>query len=252
MFRLFLAVCIFITQGLFAHAAELSLWSDRRRLVQARATTGNVAAPDSLRVLQDLPAASARSPLLERANPWTETAGPLAPLLSALPAGAATVRRVALPKGREPSSLVLLIQDVHQNLEAQKNISRILGALSAAKSNPDVVALEGSSGPLKLAPFRAFPDQDVISHVADKFLEWGRISGAGHAAATHPALRFVTGIDDPALHHANVRAYLDTRARAAGDAETLSRLQSKIETEKSRVFNPDLAAFDRVVSAYRQ
>ena len=72
MFRLFLALCVFFTQGLFAHAAELSFWKDRRRFVQARSNVGNALAPDSLRVFQELPAASARSPLIQNANPWTE------------------------------------------------------------------------------------------------------------------------------------------------------------------------------------
>src|SRR6476619_696533 len=95
-FSFFLAVFYFFSHVVFGSTAEMSVWSERRRL---HAATSLAAAP-----IPSLLSTPGRPDCL-----------------ASLPAAAATLQEV-WDKGNPGVSPVILIQDIHLNAEAQENI----------------------------------------------------------------------------------------------------------------------------------
>ncbi len=152
---------------------------------------------------------------------------------------------------------VILIEDVHQNLEAQTHISQAISSLGHLPgTQPITVALEGAHGGFKYPLFYKFPDQQIVKEVADSFLESGDISGPAHAGFTSaPApgtrgLNFV-GVDDPAAYRANVAAYKNTKAMKDSTLKEISSLKASVDAQKKSVFTPEMLAFDSTVELHR-
>src|SRR5689334_16360439 len=115
----------FASNVAFANATETNLWSDRRGRLARPAVASLPLVPPRVSAVLDAAMPARRS--LEAAvtgravRPAASVR--LARALSSLPAAAATVRRIVPARpGAARISPVVLIQDVHLNLEAQQNI----------------------------------------------------------------------------------------------------------------------------------
>ena len=64
----------------------------------------------------------------------------------------------AYPHSSSQLKKIILIQDIHLNLEAQQNIAYILQTLIDQKGI-DLVGVEGAFGELQFERFRSHPDQ---------------------------------------------------------------------------------------------
>jgi hypothetical protein len=172
-------------------------------------------------------------------------------LLTSLSPVHGTVRKVVLGGAEGQGRLVIHIQDVHQNSEAQWNLrGAVSGLLKSGRVG--VVALEGSTDPIDLQAFVDFPYRKAVESVADLFLKENRISGPIHAALTaNGKLPRIVGIDDPVHYEANVRAVRDSAPKWEDARKAVNQLQSEIEREKNRVYSPPLLALDRMVTDYR-
>ncbi|MBL0359814.1 MAG: hypothetical protein IPP70_01900 [Elusimicrobia bacterium] len=131
-----------------AHSAESAFWAERRRAGREKhaallaRSTGRGEASLSVRFalppLRPGPGAPG--------SPWPHGApdfsdGPFAVLTPDL----GTVQSVS-PKTRADRPVVLLVQDLHQNEGAQRNIGKLLHRLTET-GRLDWVALEGAAGP---------------------------------------------------------------------------------------------------------
>ena len=72
-----------------------------------------------------------------------------------------------LPSGWKPGDfMVVHIQDVHENQEAQKNIAKIIESLersfSPRATGRLIVGLEGASGPFNFSLYRLFPNKQIV------------------------------------------------------------------------------------------
>ncbi len=237
-----LSVVYFVTQVAFVQATETNFWAERRK---AQLPLASEALP---RVEHGLP--SAVSPRLREALPKNLPSS-IGDFLGALPLSYGTIRGVELPRGPRPKAIVLNIQDVHQNAEAQNNISRMVrGILDNGAA--DLLALEGSSGPIDLNQFHYFHDQDSVRLAADFLLKENAISGAAHAAfLARKPLPSIQGVDDASRHAANVDAYRrSVPLQKTAKANQRAREQD-LAREKSSAFNPALLDFDNKVQGYR-
>ena len=117
----------------------------------------------------------------------------------------------------------------------------------------DLVALEGAFGPIDLKGFHAFPHQETVKKVADRFLKEGKFSGPLHAAITNSknAAQLV-GVDDQKHYENNVEAYRKSTGLVEGNKKALSALKNQFNKEKAAVFNQKLKVFDQTVMAYRE
>lgn len=225
-----------------ASAEERSLWRERRRAVPH--STLLAMGPRSL-----VPAVLGEAVLL-RSGPRGALPKALSrhSALASLPLEALTLRGAHW--GRAGSPLVLHLQDVHQNAQAQKNLSLIAGSL-IKEGSVDLIALEGAFAPIDLAPLREFPDRDALRQSADYLLKKNKISGPVHAALmAEKSVPLLAGIDDPLHYNANVFAYQQAAAVVEPVRAGLAAERRVLEGEKQATFSEDLRALDRIVEGY--
>lgn len=176
----------------------------------------------------------------------------VSPLLNSLPLSYGTVRRVTLPPKKAAQRIVLLIQDVHHNPDAQRNIGQAIQSL-IDKNSVDIVGLEGAFTPMDFNRIRGYSDKKNIQEVANYLLRKNKISGPVHAALTSPVdIPPFVGIDDPVHYAANVAAYRDSLPQLAEYQAAVSGWAKELDRRKSSVLNPALKSFDETVSAYHR
>ncbi|MBV9080750.1 MAG: hypothetical protein JO102_06490, partial [Elusimicrobia bacterium] len=244
---LLLAFSFLFNEVLFAHLPAQSLWDARRSAI---ATSSE---PTQLSRLMDasapaLPTASA----LEASRLLPDRAGAANEFLPLLPPSLVTVKEISLNHDSSrplAGRRVLVLQDVHLNLEAQKNIAALLTTL-IDNGQAGVVAVEGAVGPFDLRRFRNVQDKSVAVDVADAFLAANKIGGpsyAGITAKAEPPL-FI-GVDDAEHYESNVGAYLDGHRLHDAAARALDAESRDLAARKRAAFTPELAALDNSASA---
>jgi hypothetical protein len=255
-----MGLLLFGTHCLFAYSTESNIWAERRKAREQRSSPTLLA---SLPVGSSVHALSTQfptpqsfgsslSPSLVHSVPKSflkDHEG----LLSALSPVYGTIRKVSLPSpSRAVRPMVIHIQDVHQNLDAQKNIGRLVGSLLASQQ-AGLIALEGTWGNINLQPFRDFPHRQAVKQSADYLLKENTISGPVHAILTGTGpLPPLIGIDDPTHYNANVEAYRQSAPRIAAIKKVLAQAKATLDQEKARVFTSELKTFDAAVEAYRE
>lgn len=176
-----------------------------------------------------------------------------AAVLQSLPLAYANFKSAKFPKNWKPADgMVIQIQDVHMNPEAQANIGKTIQVISE-QGKADLVALEGAFKDVDVSGFRKYEDQDAVRMAADYFLKEGKLSGAIHAALTAvKVLPAIVGVDDKALHAGHINAYRESIKKAEVLKIQLAREQAEIEKAKQAAFSKDLLEFDRKVEEYRR
>ncbi len=228
--------------------AEANLWQERRDARVAMLPAGFPELPALTSSALQSSISRASSPRIDALLAGSKQKN-LRSILSALSASLGSVRDVAL--AANPDAPVLIhIQDIHQNYEAQKNIENLLSQLSTSNA-PDFIALEGAFAPVDLADFHSFPDASSVSAVAQQMLEENKIAGpvaAGLLATkTFPPL---LGVDDQLAYRANVSAYRRSLRERTNLQDRAQRLEKTLQSEKNTAFNSSLREFDQRVAAY--
>jgi hypothetical protein len=244
------AVCASLLSSIgLPQVAEANFWKERHDAQLAMLPNGI----ENLPLLRPSPVSSVVSRTL---SPGLEARimGPaqqkLRSILAALPASLGSVRDIAVAKPDAP--VLVHVQDIHQNFEAQKNIEDLISGLAAGKS-PDFVALEAAFGPVDVAPLRSFPDTPSLKTAAAQMLEENKLAGPVTAALTmpSPALPLI-GVDDERAYRANVSAYRRSLAGRQPLQQRLHEVERATEQAKANSFNSALMSYDRKVTAYRR
>ena len=251
------------TNVIFATMPESSLWSERRHASEMRRKkegsfqlAGLLATVADAGVIGSFPGvqiAGFSSPPNAKASttlPISLSASQVS-FLHSLPLSAGTLRQVILPVGRKIEGMVLHIQDVHGNTDAQKNISDLVATL-AAREDVGFIGLEGTDRSIDLQRFRSFPDRESVRLVADSLLREKLISGPIHAgfrgAVKMPPF---VGVETMDLYHGNVNAYRDSVPHHAKIREVIQGFQVALTQRKADVYGRELRELDQSVMAYR-
>ena len=245
-----------------------NFWKERKEAAARLATENQTTGPDlqNQTLLAQLPSVNlnslatltAPSDSLTSAPPPTQFSPNLSSLPEwvkslSLPLAYSNFKKAYFPPGWKPSDPVVInIQDVHQNKEAQANIGKSIQHF-INQGKIDLVALEGAFEPIDISQFREFEDQDAVHKVADYMLRENKISGAIHTAFTSPkAIPPFVGVDDDKLYHEHVQAYKDSTPKAEVLKKDLVKEEEKLAQEKATTFNKELLDFDSQVQAYRK
>ncbi len=205
---------------------------------------------DSAQILRQLPAVKPSLPQeIEKTLPKA-IASQLIPLFESLPATYGTVRNVSVPAGKNANKVVIHIQDVHRNAEAQRNIAKTVQALIDSQ-RVGLIALEGATTPIDLTAFRAFP-KNSTGKVANYLFRENKISGPIFAAFTNEKpIPAIVGIDDPVHYKANVDAYKTSSTNAEAYKQRVNSLKVQLADRKKTTLNPALYEFDLRAQSYR-
>ncbi|MBK8872323.1 MAG: hypothetical protein IPN19_15145 [Elusimicrobia bacterium] len=249
-----LALVFFTANGLFAYSSESNLWAERRKAARRLSAPQFASTPGWLK--GNAPLVS-HLPVVDKVTLSSCVAKSVPPaflkdhatLFSALSPAHGTVRKVTL--GKKGGPVIVHIQDVHMNREAQWNIRHTVRSLLEAKQ-VDLLALEGSTEEMELQPFVDFPHRQAVEITADYLLKENKISGPIHAALTAQGqLPRILGIDDPLHYKANVQAYIDSEPLQGKARDEIKTQLSALSAEKAKIYSPALLEFDKQVQAYR-
>ncbi len=219
-----LSILVFLAQCVFAHAAEVNFWTQRSNAQLASAL-----------------------PPIQKENHIAGSAWDL-------PSECGSLRTVLRPDSSCDNHLTVIhIQDVHQNAEAQSNISKTLKTL-LDKNQVAMVALEGAFDELQLNSFQTYPYPEVIQTVADNLLKNKQLSGPLHAALTSPQATSVAfvGVDDQRHYDENVAAYLNAAPCAEKAKKALAEKKQELVRKKESTLSTALRKFDSTVECYQQ
>ncbi|MBP9699435.1 MAG: hypothetical protein KBD85_05400, partial [Elusimicrobia bacterium] len=240
------AAAYFVTNVAAAHAVEKSLWEERRTALR-RTTWGARGAPVALLPLAgSLPVFDGGSTPSQPPSNFFKTAVPFDAVSATLPYGTVSEMR----EGRRGAPVVFLVQDVHGNDGAQKNIGGLLGELSAR--GVTLTGVEGAWSPIDLGAFHRHPSPQSVSLVADALRAAGRLSGSEWAGLTAPHPPTLVGVESPDLYQANVAAARDCVARRPTVETFLNNLSYALQNQKDRFYSPQLKSFDLHIKDYHE
>ncbi|OVE76843.1 hypothetical protein BVX98_04515, partial [bacterium F11] len=256
-----LCIVFFFSNCLLAHAFESNLarrqashWNDRKQSLQlAVLPTPSVSTslPNMPSISQSLHDLLPSQITAQESSKWLKGKGneQIKALLSVLPSQYGNIRKV---KEGTSDTLILHIQDIHQNKEAQENISNLLQSL-INQEKVDLVALEGAFGRIDLKIFRDFPDQRAVKMMVDYLFRENKISGPIQAGFFSPTkIPPMVGVDDRNLYKANVQAVKDSFLLKNKIKTQITNINHTLESKKSQTLNPVLRRYDLKVQSYQR
>ena len=149
------------------------------------------------------------------------------------------------------SPTVVLLQDLHTQPDAQLAEGRILSHLYKTY-NVRLVAAEGAAGPVDLAFFQRYPnDQAVRESLAAAFLQLGQMKGHEYVAITHQLPVQIYGVEAASLHEENGELFKQVLDAAPAAQQVLERIQRALEALKPKLYSKSLQAFDEQISRFQ-
>lgn len=253
--------CIyFLANVAFAHAGESNLWKERQKnqfaALPSQLPLSNASPSDLLRQIPEISKSLEAVQSKLSKNIQADIPAAFRQLIEAVPANAGTVKEVF--SGGTGKKLVLLIQDVHMDREAQENIASVLHSLSEKQGlllprKKFPIAVEGTTGAFDFHVFESFPDEKIRNSVASTFLHQNLISAPSYLGMTSPsALMEIVGVDDATHYRMNVEAYQSASVQKERVLHLLDSEKQALVSLKSKILNPALAKFDARLSGYQE
>jgi hypothetical protein len=256
-------VVYFASNGVLFHGAEINFWNERRAQVKRHSSSSllsQLPSPPTVGLLPspvDSPAVGSRPSAsfvggVSRADVdaarTSLSLGGSAEWLDSLLSPFGIVRDIHV-SSHSDRPLIFHIQDIHGNVDAQRNIAHMIGALSVDRG-VTLVGLEGADGPFDLDDLRRFPDRDVAEQATGWGIKKNLIGGAEKIGITSEKLLTLWGIEDNALYTANVEAVKRSMAQRSGALSFLIEFNSALDRLKMATYSPLLAAYDANARAY--
>lgn len=158
-----------------------------------------------------------------------------------------TIKQIHIESGSD--KWVIHIQDAHCNLDAQKNISNILGRL-LKKECLDTVLIEGSTGKINPAPLASYPDKKSRNSVSGYLLENADISGAEYFSIIKDNKVPVFGVEDGKVYLDNLRAMQNLIGLKKQNNGLIDRLEQFITNNNDLVYSDELLSVVSLKNKY--
>lgn len=157
------------------------------------------------------------------------------------------IKKISSKKSAIADISIFHIQDIHQNFEAQNNISKAIHSL-IDQNQVDLVLLEGGFSDYDFSPFRKNLNHAVREKVSNYLLKKNSISGPVFAALTNEnKIPQFVGIDDEKSYRANVEAYRAASKILSSQKQVFDQLlKDSLKVESGRM-NPSLLNFHMLV-----
>jgi hypothetical protein len=155
---------------------------------------------------------------------------------------------VSLYKHQGTKGLVIHIQDLHCNYEAQTNIAKLIQHL-AEHNQLRLVGIEGASLAVNTTHLSLYPDDNVKQSLGKFFMKQGKLSGAEFYASTSQRPVLLNGIENSALYGASRE--LVTRFLNDENQGYVSDLRESLNELKSKIYSRTLLKVDEENQAYR-
>lgn len=151
--------------------------------------------------------------------------------------------------GRDDHKIILHVQDVHANYEAQKSLADMLEHL-VKSYGIDIVLIEGRATDEDFSYLRERAPVSERKKKADELLKEGTISGEDYVSiATDLALKF-QGIEDKGLYEKNVERYLKIGGFREETLGVIGQFKDITASLKKPIYTRRLNDFDRYKKNY--
>lgn len=147
--------------------------------------------------------------------------------------------------------IIIHIQDLHCNYDAQMSIYHILDEL-IDKYGLNLVTIEGVEGELDTAPFSDYPDEEIKERVSKHFIKTGELNGAALAHIMRKSGFIFWGADDRDMHLDNVEAYKVSIKEKATNVRYYNNMKSILDEFKSKVYSKELKELDDKIEGYKK
>jgi hypothetical protein len=177
------------------------------------------------------------------------------PMEISVPEGAGHIVEGYKSTGKD-TKVIIHIQDIHTNYEAQKNLSRIIEALIKEKGLK-LVMVEGGWGDVGLSHLRYNNNGVLIpkerrQSVADEYLKAGKISGEEYLDISSEYEIDLEGLEDEDLYMANLEAFFDIEQFREKAAPELDSIKLVVERLKEKIYPAQLLDLEREKNDYEE
>ncbi len=153
--------------------------------------------------------------------------------------------------GAADSPLVIYLQDVHANYEAQMNIRKILAHL-VEQYQFSLIQLEGAFSKLNPQILQPSYLKEANLKMVEFLLREGRVSGADAFAVETDKVVDLFGIEDKDLYLENLRIFKSVYAREAEARDYFSKIERLSSLVSRKIFDFGRLDFTRKVREFSQ
>ncbi|MFN0117746.1 MAG: hypothetical protein ACKVQC_05555 [Elusimicrobiota bacterium] len=256
------------TQVVWAAKVETDFWAQRRSKIETQNEEKKpvqlAALPNSFNsqfnsknILKELPAIGHNLTVTpkwsnSKRNQNKNISPKLRDLVDAVPLNVATIQEVYSTFETQHKEGVALIQDVHMNMEAQKNIVSVIQAF-VDQQKISTIGVEGAFEKFDFKPFRVYPNLDIRKSIAGDFLVKNLLAAPSYVGITSEIeLPQMIGIDDPDHYSKNVEALLNARQTKEKATKELDRIKKTLTDEKKKGLSKELNNFDQLRISYHK
>jgi len=163
-----------------------------------------------------------------------------------VPEDLGSIQEVFKGKGK---NLIVHIQDVHGNLQAQENLSKLVKYLHESY-DIDLVAVEGAAGELPMTQVRRFPDAEIRAEVSKRYLESFDITGDEYYVISEDPELMMYGAERMLRYYINRDLFFQARGRSERLKPLLKRWRVAVRNLENTVYNKALREFTRTKRRY--
>ena len=145
--------------------------------------------------------------------------------------------------------LIVHIQDLHTNPEAELNLARILELL-LKDYNLGLVCSEGADGIVDTSSVSSFPDYDVREKIARLFINSGELTGEEYLSITKYPDIPIWGIEDKDIYFENIIQFNKIMKFNPSSRVFTSQAKDALNALKPKVYSKDILAIDQNETDY--
>lgn len=139
--------------------------------------------------------------------------------------------------------IVVHIQDLHTNPEAQFNSAKILEIL-LKDYDLGLVCSEGADGMVDTSSVSSFPDPEVREKTAKLFVESGELTGEEYLSITKYPNLPIWGIENKDIYFKNIQQFNDIMKFNQGSEDFISEIKRASEGLKPKIYSKQLLEID--------
>lgn len=147
--------------------------------------------------------------------------------------------------------VIIHIQDIHTNYEAQKNLSKIIETL-ILQNGLKLVMVEGGWGNVSLSYLRTYADKERRLEVAEEYLKTGKISGEEYLDIVSDYDIQLEGIETEDLYKQNLDAFFAIEVFRQTGATELTSIKHAVEQLKKKVYPPQVLELEQKKQGYQE
>jgi len=151
----------------------------------------------------------------------------------------------------EKARVVIHIQDIHTNYEAQKNLYRMLDTL-VQENKLKLIMVEGGWGNVSLSYLRSYADEERREEVAEEYIKAGKITGEEYLDIMSDYDISLEGLEDEDLYMANLNTFFEIEEFREKANKELAEITGFVDRLKRKIYPAQMLELEKSGKEYEQ